>query len=108
MAESKITGIIDSLNILENDLDMLNGKISDIKKQLSLRTIAEIDKLYANTREMALKEAQVFINKSKEKASLESTKIAKEGEAKLSEIKSIIDARFNEAVEHVVSTVLKA
>lgn len=107
MAESKVTGIITSLNVLEDDLDSLNSKVGDMKKQLSVKAITEIDNLLEKTREMATKEAEVIINASKDKATSESAKIAQEGEAKLSEIQSNIDANFNEAVKHVVSTVLK-
>jgi len=108
MAESKVTGIIKSLNVLEDDLDSLNSKVGDMKKQLSVKAQAKIDVLIEKTREMATKEAEVIINASKEKATIESTKIAQEGDTKLSEIQSNIDANFNEAVKHVVSTVLKA
>ena len=107
MAESKVTGIIKSLNALEDDLDSLNSKVGDMKKQLSVKAITEIDNLLEKTREMATKEAEVIINASKDKATFESAKIVQEGEAKLSEIQSNIDANFNEAVKHVVSTVLK-
>jgi V/A-type H+-transporting ATPase subunit G/H len=108
MAESKVTGIIQSLNGLEDNLDSLNSKVAEMKKQLSIKAQAEIDKLVEKTREMATKEAEVIINASKEKANAESTKIAQEGETKLSEITSRIDTNFDEAVRHVVSTVLKA
>lgn len=108
MAESKVTGIIKSLSSLENDLDSLNGKVADMKKQLNVKAQTEIDSLLEKTREMATKEAEVIINASKEKATAESAKITQEGEAKLSEIQSSIDANFDEAVKHVVSTVLKA
>ena len=108
MAESKVTGIIKSLNELEDDLDSLNSKVSDMKKQLSVKAINEIDKLLDKTREMATKEAEIIINISKEKATKESAKIAKDGQLKLTEIQSNIDAHFEEAVKHVVSTVLKA
>ena len=108
MAESKVTGIVKSLNILEDDLDSLNSKVGDMKKQLSVKAQTEIDNLLEKTREMATKEAEVIINASKEKATAESVKIAQQGEAKLSEIQSNIDANFDEAVKHVVSTVLKA
>ena len=108
MAESKVTGIVKSLNILEDDLDSLNSKVGDMKKQLSVKVQTEIDNLLEKTREMATKEAEVIINASKEKATSESVKIAQQGDAKLSEIKSNIDANFDEAVKHVVSTVLKA
>jgi V/A-type H+-transporting ATPase subunit G/H len=108
MAESKVTGIIKSLNALEDDMDSLNSKVSDMKRQLSLKAHTEIEALLEKTREMATKEAEVIINASKEKATAESAKIAQQGEAKLSEIQSSVDANFDEAVKHVVSTVLKA
>ncbi len=108
LAESKVTGIIKSLNALEDDLDSLNGKVADMKKQLSVKAQTEIDVLLEKTREMATKEAEVIINASKEKATAESAKITQEGEAKLSELQSNVDASFDEAVKHVVSTVLKA
>jgi len=108
MAESKVSGIIKSLNSLEDDLDSLNGKVDDMKKQLVVKAQTEIDVLLEKTQEMAIKEAEVIINASKEKATAESAKISQEGEAILSEIQSKIDANFDEAVKHVVSTVLKA
>lgn len=107
MAESKVTGIIQSLTGLEENLDSLNSKVADMKKQLSVKAQSEIDKLLEKTREMALKEAEGIINVSKEKANTESTRITQEGEAKLSEITSRIDSNFDEAVRQVVSTVLK-
>ncbi len=108
ITESKVTGIIKSLNALEDDMDSLNSKVSDMKRQLSVKAHTEIDALLEKTREMATKEAEIIINASKEKATAESTKIAQQGEAKLSEIKSSVDANFDEAVRQVVSTVLKA
>ena len=108
MAESKVTGIVKSLNILEDDLDFLNSKVGDMKKQLSVKAQTKIDNLLEKTREMATKEAEAIINASKEKAIAESVKIAQQGDAKLSEIQSNINANFDEAVKHVVSTVLKA
>ncbi|MDH5657791.1 MAG: conserved oligomeric Golgi complex subunit 6 [Nitrosopumilus sp.] len=107
MAESKVTGIIKSLSALEDNLDSLNSKVGDMKKQLSVKAQSEIDNLLEKTREIATKEAEMIINMSKEKAIAESTKIAQEGDTKLSELKSKIDANFDEAVKHVVSTVLK-
>ena len=108
MAESKVTGIIKSLNSLEDDVDSLKDKIADMKKQLSVKAQSEIDALMSKTQEMATKEAEVLINASKEKATAESQKITQDGEAKLSEIQANIDSNFDEAVKHVVSTVLKA
>jgi len=108
MAESRVTGIIQSLNGLEDDLDSLNSKVADMKKQLFVKAQNEIDKLVEKIRKMATNEAELIINASKDKANAESAKITQEGEAKLSEIQSNIDANFDEAVKHIVSTVLKA
>jgi V/A-type H+-transporting ATPase subunit G/H len=108
MAESKVTGIIQSLSGLENDLDSLKSKVTEMKKQLFVKAQTEIDSLLDKTREMATNEAEVIINASKEKANAESVKIGQNGEARLSEITSKIDTNFDEAVRNVVSTVLKA
>ena len=108
MAESKVTGIIESLNTLEDDLDSLSSKVNDMKKQLSVKTQTEIDGLLEKTREMATKEAMAIINASKEKATAESARITKEGEVTLSKLQSDVDANFDQAVKYVVSTVLKA
>ena len=108
VAESKVTGIIKSLNGLEDDLDSLTGKVGDMKKQLSVKTLSEIDTLLEKTREMATKEAEVMINASKEKAYSESSKIAQEGDSKLAEIESNVNTNFDDMVKHVVSTILKS
>ena len=108
VAESNDTGIIKSLNGLEDDLDSLTGKVGDMKKQLSVKTLSEIDTLLEKTREMATKEAEVMINAAKEKANSESAKIAQEGDSKLAEIESNVNTNFDDMVKHVVSTILKS
>jgi len=108
VVESKVTGIIQSLNGLEDDLDSLTGKVGDMKKQLTVKTLSEIDTLLEKTREMAMKEAEVIINAAKEKANIESTRIAQEGDSKLAEIESNTNANFDDMVKYVVSTILKA
>ena len=108
VAESKVTGIIKTLNVLEDNLDSLTGKVGDMKKQLNVKTLSEIDTLLEKTREMATKEAEVIINAAKEKANTESAKIAQEGESKLAEIDSNVNSTFDDMVKHVVSTILKA
>ena len=107
VAESKVSGIVKALSELEDDLDSLNTKLADMKKNLNIKAQNEIDELMNKTREMATKEAEVIINDAKSKAESESAKIAQDGEAKLQEVQSKIDAGLNEAVTHVVSTVLK-
>ncbi len=70
--------------------------------------MSEIDTLLEKTREMATKEAEVMINAAKEKANSESAKIAQDGDSKLAEIESNVNANFDDMVKHVVSTILKA
>ena len=108
VAESKVTGIIKTLNVLEDNLDSLTGKVGDMKKQLNVKTLSEIDTLLEKTRDMATKEAEVIINAAKEKANTESVKIAQEGDSKLTEIESNVNSNFDDMVKHVVSTILKA
>ena len=108
VAESKVTGIVKALSGLEDDLDSLNTKVADMKKNLNIKAQGEIDKLLDQTRQMATKEAEASINAAKEQANAESANIAQEGEKKLGEIQAQIDANFDDAVKHVVSTVLKA
>ena len=108
VAESKVTGIIKTLNVLEDNLDSLTGKVGDMKKQLNVKTLSEIDTLLEKTREMATKEAEVMINAAKEKANTESVKIAQEGDSKLAEIESNVNSNFDDMVKHVVTTILKA
>ena len=50
VAESKVTGIIKTLNGLEDDLDSLTGKVGYMKKQLNVKTLTEIDTLLEKTR----------------------------------------------------------
>ena len=64
--------------------------------------------LLEKTREMATKEAEVIINASKEKATmLNLQKLLKREMQNYLKCKSNIDTNFDEAVKHVVSTVLK-
>jgi V/A-type H+-transporting ATPase subunit G/H len=108
VAESKVTEVIKTLNILEDDLDSLSGKVVDMKKQLNVKTLSEIDTLLEKIREMATKEAEVIINAAKEKANTESAKITQEGESKLAKIESNVNSNFDDMVKYVVSTILKA
>ena len=102
VAESKVTEVIKILNVLEGDLDSLTGKVVDMKKQLNVKTLSEIDALLEKIREMATKEAEVIINAAKEKATTESAKITQEGESKLAEIESNTDSNFDDMVKYVV------
>ncbi len=105
---SKVSNIMKALNELERKIDSLNTKVADMKKNLNQKVNSEIEKIMEKTREMAMKEAEVIINEAREKANGESQKIKKNAAGKLTELQSKIDTSFDNAVKHVVSTVLKA
>lgn len=108
MAESKVSGIVKALSVLEDDLDSLNSNLADMKKNLGIKAQSEIDQLMVQVREMATKEAEAIIGEAKTRAESESAKIAQDGEEKLQQVKAKIDSSLDDAVKHVVSTVLKA
>jgi len=53
-------------------------------------------------------EEEVHISEAKEKAKSESQRILTTGDVNLKDVQNKIDTKFNEAVDLVVSTVLKA
>ncbi len=75
---SSVSNIMKALNELEEKIDSLNTKVADMKKNLN------------------------------QKANAQSQSITQEGDGKITELQSKIDATFDDAVKHVVSTVLKA
>jgi V/A-type H+-transporting ATPase subunit G/H len=107
VADSKVSKIIKSLAELEDDLDSLNVKVAEMKKGLNATTQKEIDSLREKVTQMAIKEAEAMISETKAKAESQAKKIAADGAAKLDKTKSTIDSKFNEAVDSVVSTILK-
>lgn len=107
VADSRVSKIIKSLSDLENDIDSLNSKVADMKKSLNSKAIKEIDSLKEQVTKMAIKEAESLIAETKTRAEQQSKKIAADGQAKLASLKSTIDSKFDEAVDSVVSTILK-
>jgi V/A-type H+-transporting ATPase subunit G/H len=107
VADSKVSKIIKSLAELEDDLDSLNVKVADMKKGISTRAQKEIDLTREKVTQMAIKEAETMISETKAKAESQAKKIASDGMAKLDKTKAAIDSKFNEAVDSVVSTILK-
>ena len=107
VADSKVSKIIKSLAELEDDLDSLNIKVADFKKGLNARAQKEIETLREKVTQMAIKEAEATITDARSKAESQAKKISADGTAKLEKTKSQIDAKFNEAVDSVVSTILK-
>jgi len=108
VSASKVDGIIKALSGLEDDIDSLNSKTADMKKNLESKAQKEIEKLLEETRQIATKEAESIISKARDKAKSESETILKTGNDSVSKIKAQIDEKFDESVDHVVSTVLKA
>ena len=104
---TKVDGIIKALSGLESDIDSLNLKLDDMKKQLNSKAQKEIDDLMEKTKEIASKEAENIISESKSKAESESEKIHQKGEEKLTEIQKNIESNFDSAVKDVISSVLK-
>ncbi len=107
-APGTVDKIIKALSGLESDIDSLNENLADMKKQLNKIAQKEIDKLREHVIQMATKEAEVIISEAKEKAKSESQRILTSGDVNLKDVQNKIDTKFNEAVDHVVSTVLKA
>ena len=50
---TKVDGIIKALSGLESDIDSLNLKLDDMKKQLNSKAQKEIDDLMEKTKEIA-------------------------------------------------------
>ena len=107
VAVSKVEGIIKTLSELEENIDSLNEKVADMKKKLHTRVENEIENLREKVIELATKESESIISKTKDAANQDAKKILDEGEKSLAEIKTKASTKFDEAVEYVVSSVLK-
>lgn len=107
VADSKVSKIIKSLSELETNIDSLNEKVADVKKTLTSKTQSELDALKSQVTQMAIKEAESIISEAKTQAEQQAKKIAAEGETKLAKLKSVVESKSNEAVDSVVSTILK-
>ena len=103
-----VDGIIKALSGLESDIDSLNLKLEDMKKQLNSKAQKEIDSLMTKTKEIATKEAENIISDSESKAKAESEKMQQKGDEKLADIQKNIESNFDSAVENAVSSILKA
>ena len=107
-APAKVDTIIKALSALESDIDSLSQNLADMKKQLNQKAQREIEKLTEQVSQMATKEAEAMISEAREKAKSESQRILTTADINLKDVQNKIDSKFNEAVEVVVSMVLKA
>lgn len=108
IAESQVKGIVNALSALEDDIDSLHASVSDIQKNIHSKTQVELDALMEKTKQIALQEAESIINVAKSNAEAQATKIQQESKSTLAQTQSNIDANFDQAIEIVVSNVLKA
>ena len=107
VAVSKVEGIIKTLSELEENIDSLNEKVADMKKKLHARVENEVENLREKVVEMATKESESIISKTRDAANQDAKKILDAGEKSLSEIKTKISEKFDEAVEDTISSILK-
>ena len=105
---AKVDTIIKALSALESDIDSLGQNLADMKKKLNQKAQREIEKLTEQVSQMATKEAEAMISEAREKAKSESQRILTTADINLKDVQNKIDSKFNEAVEVVVSMVLKA
>ncbi|MGI0008895.1 MAG: hypothetical protein ACRD92_04665 [Nitrosopumilaceae archaeon] len=107
VAVSKVEGIIKTLSELEENIDSLNEKVADMKKKLHARVENEAENLREKVVEMVTKESESIISKTRDTANQDAKKILNNGEKNLAEIKTKISAKFDEAVEDTISSILK-
>ena len=106
-AESRVTGIIRALSVLEDDIDSLNSRTPEAQKAISSRAQSELASLRERTRKMAAAEAESIMGAARTRAEAEAARIAQEGASRISAIQSRINDGFDEAVDIVASAVLK-
>lgn len=107
VTQSKVGIMVKALNVLEEDIDSLDGTVSDMKRQLNLSAQAKYDDLMEKTRQMATAEAESIIEEARVKATAEAEKIGAQAESRLEEISADIDTGFEDAVKDAVSMILK-
>ncbi len=106
--ETDVGAVIKSLSTLEDDLDATSAKAADMRKSLASSARSEIEKLMEEVQKMATEEAESIIKDAREKAKARAEEIARKGDKDIMDIKSRIDAAFDDAVSHVVNAVLKS
>ena len=105
-AGPKVETIVKALSGLEDDLDSLAVRLAEMKKSLGVKAQKEIENMMARTREIATTEAEEIISAARTSAESESSRITEDGEARLQKVRSRIDEGFDDAVNHVVYTVM--
>lgn len=107
VVESQVTGIVNALKDLESSIDSLDVTIADMKRQMSSLVQKEIDRLYGETRTMAITEAEQIVEEAKKSADKRAAKIAKETKTNLEKLRQDIDAGFKDAIDVAMSAIMK-
>lgn len=106
MGQTQADGVMGRIRSVESGLDELGERVAGMKRSLASKAAAESDALMGRVREMATAEAASMLDSARAEAESESARIKQDGEARLAEIQSRIDANFGDAVGHAVSRVL--
>ena len=105
---SKVQSIVKALSILENDIVSLDDTITDMKQNLKNKSQQEISQIMEQIHQLATKEAESIIEKARNEANAESDKILATGKAQLVDIKSKIEANFDEAVKQTTGMIMNS
>lgn len=105
---SKVQNIVKSLSILESDIASLDATVADMKQDLKSKSQQEISRIMEQIHQLATKEAESIIEKAKSEANAESDKILAAGKAQLADIKSKIEANFDDAVKQTTSMIMSS
>jgi len=106
MGQTQADGVMGRIRSVETGLDELGERVAGMKGSLASKAAAESDALMGRVREMATAEAASILDRARADAESESARIRQDGEARLAEIQSRIDANFGDAVGHAVSRIL--
>ena len=108
MAQTQVSGVMNSIKSVETGIDELGGRVADMKKSLASKASSESDALMARVREMATAEAKSIVDGARKDAESESARIKGDGDARLADIQSRIDANLGDAVNYAVSEILRS
>ncbi|MDD9809796.1 MAG: hypothetical protein OXU86_06665 [Thaumarchaeota archaeon] len=106
MGQTQADGVMGRIRSVESGLDELGERVAGMKRALASKAATESDTLMGRVREMATDEARSTLERARADAESESARIRQDGEARLAETQSRIDANFGDAVDHAVSRIL--
>jgi F0F1-type ATP synthase membrane subunit b/b' len=105
-SHSAVETIVSALSELENDIDMLYGRVEEMKKRIIAHSNEEVEKLKQQIITLANEEAKQIVDSAKAEAEAESENIGEVGRANLANIRKNIKASFDATVDSIVQAVL--